>query len=382
MKIVTVLLFVVLAFASLVPVRTFSVEAAENSWTTKASMNTSRTGAGAATVNGVIYVLGGSQRYNVTDTGFSYMSINSTEAYSPATDTWTQKTPMPTPRDGLAAAAFQGKIYCFGGRNVSKDYSISTNVNEVYDTETDSWETRTPMPTARSGLQASEVGGKIYLISGWVESESSSIGGKSAQVEIYDPVTDSWSIGSQIPTPVSGHASAVVDGKIYVISGAASGSTKTNLTQIYDPEKDKWSLGAPIPMSVSYAAAGAVTGANVTEAIYVMGGSNASYSLNGQFANQVYFLKTNSWAIAAPMPVDRAGLALVVVNDTIFVMGGGHNIFTQDSAVVMQYTPFATAFAAGEPFPTSLAFVASVGIALAVMGLLVFFKKRNQLQRN
>ena len=200
------------------------------------------------------------ERYNTSDTGFSYVSINSTEAYDPATDTWVEKAPMPTSRDGLAAAAFQGKIYCFGGRNVSKDYSISTNVNEAYDTETDSWEIKTPMPTARSGLQTSEVGGKIYLIGGWIESESSSFLEKSAQVEIYDPVTDTWATGSPTPTAVAGYASAVLDGKIYIVSGVASGSTKTNLTQIYDPKPDKWSFGAPIPMSVTAAAAGATTG--------------------------------------------------------------------------------------------------------------------------
>ena len=125
------------------------VEGAENSWVTKASMHFSRTGAGAAVVNGIVYVIGGSQRYNTSDNGFSYRSINSTEAYDPATDTWVGKAPMPTSRDGLGVAVFQDKIYCFGGRNVSKDYSISTNVNEVYDTKTDSWETKMPMPTAR-----------------------------------------------------------------------------------------------------------------------------------------------------------------------------------------------------------------------------------------
>ncbi len=350
---------------------------AENSWATKASMHFSRTGTGAAAVNGIVYVIGGSQRYNTSDTGFSYVSINSTEAYDPATDTWVEKAPMPTSRDGLAAAAFQGKIYCFGGRNVSKDYSISTNVNEAYDTETDSWEIKTPMPTARSGLQTSEVGGKIYLIGGWIESESSSFLEKSAQVEIYDPVTDTWATGSPTPTAVAGYASAVLDSKIYIVSGVASGSTKTNLTQIYDPKPDKWSFGAPIPMSVSNAAAGATTGAKAAKAIYVIGGNNATYPLNGQFANQVYFPETNSWFAAAPMPIDRAGLALAVINDTLYVMGGGHNIFTMDSTVVMQYTPFTNPIVEMEQFPVVPVVIASVvAVAVVAICILVYFKKR------
>jgi N-acetylneuraminic acid mutarotase len=352
---------------------------AENSWATKASMHVSRTGAGAVAVNGIVCVMGGSQRYNTSENGFSYRSINSTEAYDPATDTWVEKAPMPTPRDGLGAAAFQGKIYCFGGRNVSKDYSISTNFNEVYDTETDSWETKTPMPTARSGLQASEVDGKIYLIGGRIESESSSTAEKSAQVEIYDPATDTWAAGSPIPTAVAGYASAVLDGKIYVISGVASGSTRTNLTQIYDPKTDEWSLGAAIPMSVSSAAAGSTKGLNAAKAIYVIGGSNDAYPLNGQLANQVYFPETDSWFMAAQMPIDRAGLAVAVVNDTIFVMGGGHNIFTMDSTTVMQYTPMVNPIIEKAPFPVIpivIAFV--VVIAVVAICILVYSKKRKR----
>jgi len=349
----------------------------ENSWVTKSSMHFSRTGAGAAEVNGIVYVMGGSQRYNTSDTGFSYMSINSTEAYDPATDTWVDKAPMPTPRDGLGAAVFQGKIYYFGGRNVSKDYSISINVNEVYDPETNSWEIKTPMPTARSGLQASKVDEKIYLIGGRTESESSSSTVKSAQVEIYDPTTDTWALGSPIPTAVAGYASTVLDGKIYIISGVARGSNYTNLTQIYDPKTDEWSFSAPIPMSVTTAVAGATTGTKAVKAIYVIGGSNATYPLSGQYINQVYFPENNSWSMAASMPVDRAGSALAVVDDALYVMGGGHNIFTMDSKIVMQYTPFTKPVDETDSFSVIPIVIAIfLVVVVASLGLLVYLIKK------
>jgi N-acetylneuraminic acid mutarotase len=368
--------FLIFLFA-LCMINALTDRAVDNSWTTEASMHFSRNGGGAATVNGIVHVIGGSQRYNTSDTGFSYMPINSTEAYDPDIDTWVEKAPMPTPRDGLGTATFQGKIYCFGGRNVSKDYALSINVTEVYDTVTDSWETKTPMPTARYGLQANEIDGKIYLIGGWIESESSSIAEKSAQVEIYDPMTDNWATGSPTPTAVAGYASAVLDGKIYIISGVASGSTRTNLTQIYDPKTDEWSWGVPIPMSVSSAAAASTTGLNAAKAIYVIGGSNDDYPLNGQLANQVYFPETDSWFMAAQMPVDRAGLAVATVNDTIFVMGGGHNIFTMDSTTVMQYTPLVNPIIKKEPFPTIPVVIASVvAIAAVAICILVYFRKR------
>ena len=366
----------IFALLFLMTVGMYSARAAENSWVTKASMHISRTNAVAVTVNGIVYVIGGSQKYNTSDTGFSYISINSTEAYNPSTDTWVDKAPMPTSRDALGAAVFQRKIYCFGGRNVTKDYSISTNLNEVYDTKTNSWETKTPIPTARSDFQASEVDEKIYLIGGRIESESSSITEISAQVEIYDPTSDTWAIGSPIPTAVAGYASAVLDGKIYVISGVTRDSTYTNLTQIYDPKTDEWSLGAPISMSVNAAVAGATNGTKVAKAIYVIGGSNATHPLNGQYTNQVYFPEINSWTIAASMPVDRAGSAIAVVNDVFYVMGGGHNIFTRDSMIVMQYTPLTNPAVRTNSSVIPFAIAILIFVVGAVFSLLAYFIKK------
>jgi len=231
------------------------------------------------------------------------------------------------------------------------------------------------MPTARSGFQASVVDDKIYLIGGRVESESSSISKKSAQVEIYDPLTDIWAFGLPIPTAVAGYASAVLDGKIYIISGVAEGSTYTNLTQVYDPKTDEWSFSAPIPMGVTAAAAGSTTGTKAAKAIYVIGGSNETYPLNGQYVNQAYFPESNSWSMAASMPVDRAGSTVAVVNDTLYVMGGGHNIFTMDSTIVMQYTPFTNTAVETDLFSV-IPIVIAIFVVVVVVGLLVYSIKK------
>ena len=86
--------------------------------------------------------------------------------YDPATNTWATRTPMPTSRsDGIAVAAFQNKIYVIGGRIKG---GATTGINEVYDPATDTWETKTPMPTSRQGLQANVANEKIYLIGGLI----------------------------------------------------------------------------------------------------------------------------------------------------------------------------------------------------------------------
>ena len=360
---------------SLVAANALIVNAAENCWIIKAPTHIARVGAGMAAVNETIYVLGGSQTLNYSYHFFS-VTLNATEAYNPDTDIWTEKTSMPTSRTRFATAVFQNRIYCMGGLILSKNGTKTTltGINEVYDPLTDTWETKTSMPTARYGFEANTVDGKIYLIGGWYQLETTYDNvGTSAQVDIYDPSTDTWTAGKSMPKAVAIYASAVVDNKIYVISGMAEGSAITNLNQIYDPKMDSWSFGAPIPMGVKDAGAGAITGANVLKAIYVVGGSNANAPLNGQITNQVYSVQTDSWSMAEPMPMDKAGLSASVVNNTLFVIGGGHNIFTPDSTTNMQYIPLSGV--KSESFPTIPIVTVAIILIMIIIGIVVYFKK-------
>ena len=299
-----------------------------NSWVQKASMPTNRSTFGAAAINGIIYAIGGSTGPELIGPNtYSDVTTNVTEAYNPATNTWTEKAQMPIPLSNFGVAVYQNKIYCIG-----------QNQNEVYDPSTNTWETKTPMPAESSQLQANVVNNKIYLIGGRPNGTVN---------EVYDPTTDSWAIKAPTPTAVADYASAVIDDNIYIISGDVISAYPndgpeniTNLTQIYNPLTNSWSLGAPIPMGVWNAAAGTTTGAEAPKAIYVMGGCNATYPSGAQVTNQMYFPENNSWGKAAPMPIDRAWLSVAVMNDTLYAIGGGHNLFTETSTVNSQYTPF------------------------------------------
>jgi N-acetylneuraminic acid mutarotase len=309
-----VLVCVLLVLAVFFSLSTFLVphaEAAENSWTTKADMPTSRLGPGVAVANGKIYVIGGTG-------GGGYLNTN--EEYDPATDTWTTKKPMPTARASFGIAVYQNKIYCIGGGG---DFGFEevTGVNEVYDPLTDTWTTKTSMPTAREFLCANVVNGKIYLIGGSKPVNLNDPSFVPNVNEVYDPETDSWTTKTPPPTQVSAYASAVVDNKIYVIGGSPVG----NLTQIYHPETDTWSYGAPIPNACWGAAAGATTGVLAPKRIYVIGG-HPTFTLN-----QVYDPETDTWTMGAQMPTSRYGLGVAVVNDMLYAIEGTKN---------EQYTPF------------------------------------------
>jgi hypothetical protein len=292
---------------------------------------------GAAVLNGKIYTVG--------------YTTNPLYEYDPATNDWTFKTQVPTFRDYFAIAACQNKIYIIGGRTGSEPLhgdAITCGLNQAYDPATNTWENKASMPTNRNQIEANVVEGKIYVMGGRTAGPDTTVNA----TEIYDPATDTWTVGAPMIYPVTSFASAVVDAKIYVIGGQDEFDPRMNIdnVQIYDPAADTWSLGKSAPVTVWQAAAGATTGVAAPKRIYVMGGSGGfAVGLNQNF---VYDPQTDSWANAASLPTARHSPKVAVVDDLLYIMGGGHDMVSL--AVVERYTPIGYEKPADLPTPSPL----------------------------
>jgi len=343
----------------------------ENTWETMAPLPETTGGMRAAAANEKIYVMSGARNFE----------------YDPKLNEWTTKTPMPSPRSYFAIAVHQNKIYAIGGRSGfdEENGTIASDANEVYDTSTDTWQILSPMPTNISDINANVVNGKIYMIGGTNRQFPS-----LSTNEMYDIAKDEWTNKTTMPYPVSSYASAVVDNRIYIIGGL--GFLLDNQTQIFDPQTDSWSLGTPIPTSVFNAAAGATTGIMAPKRIYVIGGTTGE---EGMFAvgttlAQVYDPKNDTWKLGEPMPTARLGLTVAVENDQIYAIAGTASmVFSPRLNANERYTPFGygtpdpTGYGTPDPnyegkFPeiaVLIAVVSLVVIAVISAGLLVYFKK-------
>jgi len=299
-----------------------------NSWTQMASMSTPRGGMGVATVNGKIYAIGGLS---------GNVPVNVNEMYVPGASQWTTETPMPTARSGCATAVCNNEIYVIGGAIGNNQF---VGNNEVYDPGTNTWETKASMPTPRAGLSASVVNGKIYLIGGEEYLSTSPNYHETDVNEVYDPVNNTWSTAASIPMAVFGYASAVIDGKIHVIGGSETSTVQgaksfVDFNQIFDPKTDTWSLGANLHSDITYGTAAATEGFMAPPLLYFIGGYFFNTYNNSV---QVYNPGNNSWAAGASMPSARAYLGVAVVNDVLYAIGGfdGQNWLS----TVEAYTPF------------------------------------------
>src|SRR6266849_2716850 len=168
-------------FAGLAPVwkpigMVYEYDPASNHWTKKKPMALASHHVAFTEYHGKIYGFGG---FVLPDSGPpAWAPINNAWEYDPATDAWKALAPLPSKRGSAVAAAMGDKIYVIGGVTTIPGSNItammpttpqmSVGTVEEYDPASNSWRQRSPMPTPRNHAAAGVVNGKIYVIGGRV----------------------------------------------------------------------------------------------------------------------------------------------------------------------------------------------------------------------
>jgi N-acetylneuraminic acid mutarotase len=319
----------------------------ENTWETKPPLPQTGSGLKAVAVNDKIYVF---------HQLFTYM-------YNPATNDWTQKTAMPTPRTDYAIAVIENKIFIMGGEGANMD---STNVNEVFDTQTNTWETKKALFDSSTKADACVVEGKIYVLN-------------NQNIEAYDPANDTW---TKIVLPSNYYFSwlqpVAINERIYFIGGD---EPENSTTLIFNTKTGKWDNGQKIPEFCNRACTAATTGKYAPSKIYVIGGYHGFIEkvLNTTY---VYDTEFNTWNLATSMPTARFNFAIAVLNDKIYCIGGAIDWFEYTQTIEV-YTPkgFGTvqpSDSAGgnsessQPTTTLIAGAVVAGTVIAAAGITVY----------
>ena len=277
---------------------------------------------------------------------------------------WTTKTDMSEIRGFMPATVLNDSIYVIGG---SLDASRSTSIVEAYDATTDSWTSKAKLPQKLCGATASTVNGKIYVIGG-----STSVLGLGDQglgevvktVYEYNPVSNSWTRKSDIPTPLEAAVAGVVDGKIYVIGGCPFKFTSSyNSVYEYNPATDTWVKKSDMPTARCMASATTVDGK-----IFVFGGV-ANLNVTAFSAVEVYDPSADSWALKGPMPVPKTAHASCTVDGNIYIISGGERMGTI-SDDVLEYNPASDSWAARTsiPVPRVAPAACSIGGKIYIIG--------------
>ena len=281
------------------------VRIAQFPWTSKQASSIGRQYSAVAVLNGKLYVIGGQR----TDAGITPGPVTSVmEFYDPQTNTWTPAPDMPTARMGLVAAVVGGKLYAIGG---SVDRIVGVGTVEEFDPVSQTWATKASMPTPRYFAAGVQVGGRVFVIGG--TQSSGSTGGLNT-TEAYDPTTDTWSSVAALPTARKELAAAESGGLIYAVGGYAGLIPQwVGTVEAYDPTSNSWSLLTPMPTARSQLALVAVAGK-----VLAAGGENALRALDKL---ESYDATTNSWGVKTPSPTGFTRTGAGVVNDKMYVLG-------------------------------------------------------------
>jgi N-acetylneuraminic acid mutarotase len=211
---------------------------------------------------------------------------------------WTALAPLPAPRQELAAAALDEKIYAVGGL-VGR-----SNANEIYDLAADRWTVAADLPVGTDHAWAVALDGRLYVGAPG-----------SNRVFAYEPAADTWTDVAPSTYLHGGTAVAAAIGGLIYLAGGAGGTMVGNELEAYDPASNTWTTRAPMSCARNHTAGGAIGGK-----LYVAGGRPGN-----QTCLEAYDPATNAWTRKADMPTGRSGIAGGVVGGCLYVFGGEGN---------------------------------------------------------
>jgi hypothetical protein len=231
-----------------------------------------------------------------------------------ASDSWSERRPMPGPRGIGQAVAVGDLIYLLGG---CRDFGAGLASVDVYSPERDSWWAVSAMQTGNHDFGAGVWRDRfIYVVGGgnWRAEPTNS-------VLVFDTRSQSWQTATPLPEPLGACAAGVIGDEIVVSTGyhgAATNVTYVGAIDPAEPTRIRWRRGPALPGELRCRAAAGVW----AEELFVIGGT-----LNdGRVLREVWSFRpsTGSWARWADKPTGIANVFGVSAGtDAILWLPGG-----------------------------------------------------------
>ena len=289
---------------------------------------------------------------------------------------WRAGAPMPMNVVGRVSAALDGKVYLFGGvvpRKPGEPFGPLTYSEEVYayDVARNEWSKKAPTPIGFgfSGSAAHAIGDKIFVLVLWATD------GYRNELLEYTPASDQWRTRAPTPTYRWNVASAVVNGKLFVLGGSGviddgppesgePGELKSHV-EIYDPASNSWSTGRGAPMPFEKNNGTCVNG----DSIYVFGPDWTGYGPSDLVLK--YDTAANAWSAPAPMraPI-RRGASCAAVDGAFYIAGGEVVFGPEELDLVERYDPLQQSWTSPTRLPSRrvAALTAVVGSQIVFLG--------------
>eukprot|EP00656_Telonema_subtile_P005050 TRINITY_DN12295_c0_g1_i2.p1 TRINITY_DN12295_c0_g1~~TRINITY_DN12295_c0_g1_i2.p1 ORF type:complete len:649 (+),score=132.20 TRINITY_DN12295_c0_g1_i2:119-2065(+) len=234
-------------------------------WHAEAPLLAPRSGHAAATIDGVVYVVGG----KASKSTLEFSVHHSMEAFDSAAPSagWTSRAPLPQPRTEIAAAVLSGRLYVLGGQGPS----IEQDAHSVwsYSPASDQWRVETGLSTPRSGLCAAVLGSSLVALGGFRAGSGASFYDTDPLGSVERLTGSVWSNTAALHTPRHSAAAVTVPGAGVVVVGGRR-AQDLDLVELLHPN-GTWGALPSLPSARSMGGAVWHEGC-----VYAIGGLGAS----------------------------------------------------------------------------------------------------------
>ena len=266
----------------------------------------------AALLDGLIYVAGG------------FGDLTGFNAYDPRADTWTGLAPLPEGRHHGMLAAYQRRLYFFGG---ATEGGFDARMEAWrYAPAADVWERIADLPEPRLGGAAVALDNQIFIVGG---------AGDGLDLLGYFPAQGGWQRLAPLSTLRDHCAAVALDGKLYALGGRNGADGELASAEIYDPAANAWTPG--VPMLSPRSGFGAATFRGQIAAA----GGELVFSRQFTLGSIEFFNpQTNVWTLGPDLPFPVHGVPLVAAGNALYLIGGSDQAGAiENSGRVMEYGP-------------------------------------------
>ena len=229
----------------------------------------------------------------------------------PASGDWRREPSSPLARSEVQGATLGGRIYLPGGQDTT---SRSLDMVLAHDPARGRYDWVPPMPARVDHAVVAAHRGELYVAGGYLDGKPVNL------VWRYSPESRRWAQLPSMRIARGGHAGGIIDGRLYVASGAPSTYPEIfakpyDTLEVYDIAQSRWSFGPPIPTARHHTSAATLHGK-----LYVVGGRQTDDFSSSAFER--FDPAQNRWERLPPVPVGAGGAGVTAASGEVLAIGG------------------------------------------------------------
>ncbi|MDQ2744800.1 MAG: hypothetical protein M3Z66_21245 [Chloroflexota bacterium] len=198
-----------------------------------------------------------------------------------------------------------------GGEDQQRSVTVFLASSELYNPTTDVWTPGPDMPNARAGFTATVLHDGRVLVAGGLNSS-----GYLANADIYDPASNSWTSAANMANARGAQTATLLPSGQVLVAGGFGAAGALSSCEIYDPVANSWSPAASLLTARGDDVAALLPGGKVL----VAGGLGSNGTLN---SSEIYDPTQDQWSSGGLMTTARSNETATTLPDgTVLVAGG------------------------------------------------------------